>query len=217
MSLVVSIVPFAIGAATNPAALAIELLILSGANRAKARTWAYLFGFVVGLLIFTTIAFLLLGRMSDAGSGQPSVASRIISAVIAVALLALGIKTLIPKKGPKKPSKFAARIAAAKTPAFFGIGLLAMITDASSMILLLPALHEISLANDVVGVKFLATAVLLLIMLLPLVLPVLAVTVLRHRADSVLAKVNGFVSRHQSTINGIVIIVIALLVGYKAI
>ena len=217
MSLVVSIVPFAIGAATNPAALAIELLILSGAHRAKARTWAYLFGFVVGLLVFTAVALLLLGRMSDAGSGQPSVASRIISAVIAVALLALGIKTLIPKKGPKKTSKFAARIAAAKTPAFFGIGLLAMITDASSMILLLPALHEISLANDVVGVKFLATAVLLLIMLLPLVLPVLAVTVLGHRADSVLAKVNGFVSRHQSTINGIVIIVIALLVGYKAI
>jgi hypothetical protein len=216
MSLVASILPFAIGAATNPAALAIELLILSGAHRAKVRTWAYLFGFVVALLIFTAVAFLLLGRMSDAGSGHPSTTSRIISAVIAVALLAMGIKTLIPKKGTKKPSKLAARIANAKTPAFFGIGLLAMITDASSMILLLPALHEISLADDAVGIKTLATAVLLLVMLLPLTLPVLAVTVLGHRADSVLAKINGFVSRHQSTINGIVIIVIALLVGYKA-
>jgi cytochrome c biogenesis protein CcdA len=72
------------------------------------------------------------------------------------------------------------------------------------------------LADDAVGIKTLATAVLLLVMLLPLTLPVLAVTVLGHRADSGLAKTNAYVSRHQSTINGIVIIVIALLVGYKA-
>lgn len=216
MSLVAQMIPFAIGAATNPAALAVELLVLSGRTRPKARTWAYLVGFTVGLLVFTAVAYVLLGRMADAGTGHPSTASRIISGVIAVALLVLAIKTLIPPKEPKKPSKFAARIASARTPAFIGIGLLAMATDASSMVLLLPALHIVSIADDASAVKLTAIAVLLIITLLPLLLPILAVTLLGSRADGALAKISAFVSRHQRVINGVIILIIAALVGYKA-
>lgn len=209
-------IPFAIGAATNPAALAVELLVLSGKSHAKARTWAYLTGFVVGLLAFAAVAYVVLGRIGDAGTGHPSTASRIISGVIALALLALGIKTLIPPKGPTKPSKLATRIASAKTPAFFGIGVLAMATDASSMVLLLPALHIVSISDDGSAMKLTAIAVLLVITLLPLLLPILAVTILGSKADGVLASISAFVSRHQRVINGIVILIIAALVGYKA-
>lgn len=59
-----SIVPFGLGGAVNPTALTVELPILTGKHRPKARAWAYLLGFTVVLIGFVDLFMTVLGRMT---------------------------------------------------------------------------------------------------------------------------------------------------------
>jgi hypothetical protein len=58
---------------------------------------------------------------------------------------------------------------------------------------------------------------LLLIEITPILLPVLAVTVVGHRSDALLARVNGFATRHSRQINAAICLVFAALIAYSAV
>ena len=215
--LILEILPLALGAAVSPTVLMIELLILSGANRPKARAWAFVAGLTV-ILIAVVVLFLTLLSRTSAGANGPSVPVRIVDGAAALLLLVVGIRNLLPSKtqGEKQKSKVASRLETAPLPFYAGVGVVTMLTNASTLILLAPACHDIARSDATTSVKTAATVVLVVIVMLPFVLPVTAVTVLGHRADGVLGYMNRFVSGHSRQLNAGICFVLAALLAWKA-
>lgn len=218
-ALVLSIIPFGLGAAVNPTALTIELLILTGKNRPKARAWAYLLGFTVVLIAFIAVFVTVLGRSTPAQQAGRSMVSTIIDVALVSLLLGLGIRQLRPVKttAERHQSRVAARLQAGGLPTYFVVGMVAMLTDFTTVVFLLPATHEVARSTDPWEVKQLALMVLAVIALIPLLLPALGLTLLGRRADAFLARTNAFVTRYPRQINASVCFFIGALVAYNAI
>lgn len=218
-SLVLSIVPFGLGAAVNPTALTVELLILTGNHRPKARAWAYLLGFTVVLIGFVALFMTVLGRMTPPDQGGRSLVSTIIDIALVTLLVGLAIRQLRPKRttAERHQSRVAARLQSGGLPTYVVIGAVAMLTDFSTLVFLLPATHEIARAADPWQVKQVALLVLVVLAMIPLLLPALGLTLLGKRADSILAKTNAIVTRYPRQINASVCLFIAALVAYNAI
>lgn len=203
----------------NPTALTVELLVLTSKVRPKARAWAYLLGFTVVLIGLVALFVSLLGHVSPHQQSGRSAVSTAIDAVLAVLLFGLGIRQLRPKKtaAEQHQSRVAQRLQAGGLATYFLIGAVAMLTDFTTVVFLIPATHEVAKSTDPMSVQYLALAVLVVIALLPLLVPVLGLTVLGHRADAFLAKVNGFVTKYPRQINASVCFFIGALVAYNAI
>ena len=218
-TLVLQVLPLALGAAVSPTVLMIELLILSGARSPKARAWAFVVGVVVVLVAATALFLTVLSKAPDANGGSPAATWRIVDGVAAALLVALGVRNLLPKKTPgeKHKSRVAERLTTAGLPFYVGIGAVTMLTNFSTLILLAPACHEITKSTEAADVKALATAVLVGIILVPLLAPVLSMTLLGHRSDAVLARLNEVVSSHSRQINAGICFLLGVLLAWKAI
>lgn len=217
----VSVIPFALGASISPAALTVELLILTGKNKPKARAWFYLAGVGAVLGIFALLALTILRNLSDANGGPVNPTTIVVKLLLGVLLAGLGARQLHPAKtqGEKQQSKVEKALATAPLPFFAGIGAIAMLTNFSTLLLFLPGMHEITRSSDTMGMKMIAGAVLFGITMTPLLLPALAVTTLGHKSDSVLASLSGYVAKFSRQINaGICFAFAAILLfdGFKA-
>lgn len=217
--LALSVVPFALGAAVSPTLLTVELMILSGKARPKARAWFFVIGAVTVLLVFSVLCASVLRNATDAGGGPPSPWEATIKAAIAVILLALGLRQLRPRKtvGEQHKSRVAVRLHTARLPFFLGVGAVAMLTNFSTLVLYVPAMHLITRSSDDVATKVAAFAVLVLLTVLPFVLPVLAVTVAGRRSDAMLARLNGFVSRNSRRISALICFSFGAFLIYSAV
>lgn len=218
-SLYVEVLPLALGAAISPGVLTLELLILSGKVQPKLRAWLYLAGAVVILVAFSFLALTVLRNASDATGGPPNPWSITTKAVLALGLLALGLRQLHPKKtlGEVHQSRVKERLQSAKAPVFVLVGMVAMLSNFSTLVLYIPAMHVINLSEDDVPTKITAGIMLLLITITPILLPVLSVSVVGHRSDALLARVNGYATRYSRQINAGICFVFAVLVGYSAV
>ena len=92
-SLFVEVLPFALGAAVSPGVLTLELLILTGKTQPKLRAWLYLLGAVAVLVAFSFLA-LSIPRSPSASGAPPDYWSIGVKAVLALGLLALGLRQL---------------------------------------------------------------------------------------------------------------------------
>ncbi len=100
---------------------------------------------------------------------------------------------------------------------FVVVGMLAMLSNFSTLVLYIPAMHIINVSEDDAATKVTAGIMLLLITITPILLPVLAVTVVGHRSDALLARVNSFTSRHSRQINSAICFVFSALLVYSAV
>ena len=218
-SLVLAIIPFGLGAAINPTALTVELLILTGKRQPKARAWAYVLGFTVVLIGFIALFVTLLGRFTPPAQTGRSLVATVIDIALVALLLGLGIRQLRPAKttAERHQSRVAARLQSGGLPTYVVVGMVAMLTDFTTLVFLLPAAHEVARSTDPWEVKQLALLVLVVIALIPLLLPALGLTLLGRRADAFLARTNAFVTRYPRQINAGVCFFIGALVAYNAI
>jgi len=213
-----SVLPLALGAAVSPTLLTVELLLLSGKTQPKARAWLFAVGATTFLLGFALVCLLFLRKAPDADGGPVNPWSIAIKAVIVLLLVGLGARQLRPSKtaGEQHQSRVAARLQTAKLPFFFVVGLVSMATNFSTLVLYVPAVHEITVSTDDVATKVGVGVMLLVITLAPIYLPVLAVSLLGHRSDAVLAKLNAYVSAHSRQIDAVICFAFAALVAYSA-
>ncbi len=195
--LLLKILPLALGAAISPMLLTVQIFILAGKRSPVLRSWAYTCGALLSLIAVTFIGaslFTFLHRHTG-----PNDVGGVIKTVAALLLLLLAVRAWRNKGGSARALQ--RRLDRAPTWEFLIVGVLAMILNFSSIVLFLPAVHEISHASVDPANKLTAYAVLVGITLLPALAPALLATLLGPKSDTILGKLNAFVTAHGNQIN----------------
>ncbi len=200
------VLPLALGAAVSPTLLAVQLVTLSRRTAPLARAWAVAAGAALVLAGFSVAALLL--AKSAGGSHSRSEAGAIVKLAAASVLVALGARTLLQAPRPPKPERVGPH--PRRQAVAIGAGL--MLTNFSTIALFFPAMHAIGISQVTVADKAVAFALVYIVVLLPVVVPPLAVTLLGQRATPALHALNRFfVAHHQAIGAGICFVFAALL------
>jgi Sap, sulfolipid-1-addressing protein len=211
-ALVASVVPLAIGAAISPTLLALQLLVLTGGNRPLARAWALAAGAALVLAAFSVLGLTVLGHLHPAEHGRHSLRGAVLMFIAAALMAALAVRSLLKRPTPAEhqKSRTAVRLDSAPTGWFVGVGALGMVVNFSTLVLFLPALHEITRAPVGLVGRSASFALLFVITLLPVLAPVVVVSVTGERAAPALNATHGFVTRHARQIGMVIEVVFAV-------
>ena len=123
-----------------------------------------------------------------------------------VLLAALVVRSRIrrPTAGEQQATRITNRLATATTPWFAVFGALGMVVNFSTLLLVLPAVHEITHSTASTTDQAVAFTVTYLIVLLPVLAPVLLATVLGRGADLVLDAAHEWVGRNARTMGTVI-------------
>lgn len=211
-ALLASVLPLAVGAAISPTLVALQLMVLTGATKPVARAWALALGSAFVLGAFSVLGLTVLNRLHPAEHDHHSLRGAVIMFTAAGLLGVLAVRSIArrPTSAEQQTSHTAERLANAPTAWFVGVGALGMVVNFSTLLLFVPALHEITRSPVDLAGRSVAFTVLFVITLLPVLLPVGLVTVVGPRADPVLAATHRFVSGHARQIGVVIEVVFAV-------
>lgn len=191
------VIPLAAGAAVSPAVLTLQLVTLSGGVSPRARSWAIAAGYTAVLAGLSVVGLLL--AASTGGSDTPSETEAAVKLAAAVVLAVLGVRILT--RPPKAPTDHGEADSEPHLGRHAAIGGVLMITNVTTAVLYIPAIHDAGVADISTADKAAAIALVLAITSIPAVAPPLAVTLLGQRAQGGLTKLNGFTTRHKRAID----------------
>ena len=215
-SLLGDVLPLAFGAAVSPTLLGMQLLVLTGRRSPLARAWAVVVGCAFVLGVFGVLAGTVL---QGGGHHRASVTSGVIKLAAAGLLAFLGVRQILrrPTAGEKHKDATGSRFANAATPSYVWIGALAMLVNFSTLILFIPAVHDVTRSRVPFPDQVVAFAALALITLLPALVPPLIVGAMGKRADPLLDRLNRAVTRHARQIGAAICFAFAVYLGVKGI
>lgn len=216
-SLLVAVLPLALGAAVSPTLLAMQLLVLTGTTHRLGRAWALTLGAALVLAAFSLLCVTALQRVRPHQSGHKSATDAAVLLASGALLGLLALRSLVhqPTVGEQQPSRMSKHLSTASTAWFVGVGALGMVVNFSTLLLVLPAMHEITHSTAATAAKVAVYAVLYVIVLLPVLVPVLAVTVLGPGADRALDATHVWVGVHSRTIGVVIEVVFAVYLVIK--
>jgi hypothetical protein len=216
-ALLASVLPLAVGAAISPTLLALQLLVLTGATRPRARAWALAAGSALVLAAYSALGLTVLNHLHPAKHGEHSLRGAVIMFTAAGSLTLLAVRSLAhrPTTADHHTSRTATRLATAPTGWFMGVGALGMVVNFSTLVLFLPALHEITRSSAGLADRVVAFALLCVITLAPVLAPVILVTVLGARATPALEATHSFVTRHARQIGIVIEVVFAAYLVWR--
>lgn len=209
--------PFAIGAAVSPAILALVVLLLASGQHALRRTWLMALGGTVFTAVFVLICRTILVQVSSSSGPRP--ADRIIEGLLAVALALLAIRAITakPRSSSEHPSHVKAALAKDRWWMYVVLGVVGMSLNLSTLLIVLAGSHHITVSGGDESAKVLAALLLLLGACLPLLLPPLLVSLGGRHSTHFLERLNAYMTTHQKAINAGILLVLAALLGWKAI
>lgn len=209
----------ALGAAVSPGLFAIVLLILASDDRPRARAWFYLLGVGTVIVLSTFVGIVGVRRAQEALTGVPLPLSVAVRVAATMALLVLGWRTLRPTTpgSPAQHPGLETRLRTARPPIFYILGVATMLTNWSTLLLYLGALEVVNASATSTAVRGFASCVVFLITVGPLLLPVVAVTLLGHRSERILARLGQVVGRHANQLISAIYFLIAALVAVSAV
>ena len=200
-----SVLPLALGAMISPTLLTLQVLVLSSPTRPRLKAWALTLGAAITLALFSVLGVTVLNHVAgnQADSAQTSWTYIVIRIVCGALLAVLGLRQLrgTPTPGEQHQSRVSKRLAGANPGWFLAVGVVGMLTDVSSLVLFLPALHDITQSSADDATKIAVFAFLFFMVMVPLFIPVLLISLLGHKADGLLASLNRFVSANSRRIN----------------
>ena len=204
--LLVAVLPLALGAAVSPTLLALQLLVLSGSTHRLARAWSLTLGAALVLGAYSILCATALQRVRPHHTGHRSATDAAVLLASGVLLGALAARSLVrrPTVGERHTSRIGDRLASAPTPWFVGVGAIGMLVNFSTLLLVLPAIHEITRSTATPSAQVVAFVLLYVIVLLPVLAPVLLVTFLGAGADRVLDATHALVERNARTLGTVI-------------
>lgn len=213
--LLAQVIPLAVGAMISPVLLIVQVLTLTGREKPVARAIAIAAGSAVTLLAITAVLATAAAGIQVEHQTGPDPVGAAIRGVCALVLLALGARSLARRGSPQGDR--GKRLANVKTRGYFVVGLLAMLSNVTSLVLYIPAMHLIVHANVDGGGKLAATAMLFAFTMLPLWLPLAMTLSLGSRSTAVLSRLNAVVTKHTEVINAVICFAFAAYLTYGAI
>ncbi|MFM7064004.1 MAG: GAP family protein [Actinomycetes bacterium] len=203
--------PLAAGAACSPAVLIVQMLVLTKGPARLARAWLFTLGNLVMAVMWMTIGIV---AFSAAHPGGPSPAARTTTGVVhlvgAALLLALAAKNFYMPDGDVAPDKTGADDDTAHYGKAFLLGVGIMAANLTTVVLLVPATHDIAVSRATGTAKLVACAVLAVAAILPALRPPLLVTVGGDGGRRRLDQEAGWMNRHQHRINAVVCVAFAV-------
>lgn len=216
-ALLASVLPLAIGAAISPTLLALQLVVLTGATKPLARAWVVAVGSALVLATYSVLGLTVLQHLHPAKLGHHSLRGAIIMFVAGGLMMVLAVRSLLRRPTPAEQhkSRTASRLETAPTFWFLGVAAVGMVVNFSTLVLFLPALHEITRSTVGLLDRSVVFGFLYIITLLPVLIPVGLVTILGDRADPVLDATHTFVTRHARHIGVVIEVVFAVYLVWK--
>jgi len=214
--LLTSVIPLALGAAISPTVLAANVIILGG-RRAITRGLVFTAGFA------TVLAGLTVSGLVITHHAQPS-ATRVqithdVYGLLGVVLLSLAVISLLrsrTKSDTGTPVHTSKPEVDRGLFAVFALGFGLMISNLSTILLYLPAMHTVSGSSASTGAKITAVAVAALITSIPATAPLLLRIALPKRSAPIFGAINRFVTDHQRAITITVEIAFGAYLIYRA-
>jgi len=215
-ALLASVLPLAIGAAISPTLLTLQLVVLTGATKPLARAWVVAVGSALVLATYSVLGLTVLQHLHPAKLGHHSLRGAIIMFVAGGLMMVLAVRSLLRRPTPaeQQKSRTASRLETAPFW-FLGVGAVGMVVNFSTLVLFLPALHEITRSTVGLLDRSVMFGFLYIITLLPVLIPVGLVTILGDRADPVLDATHTFVTRHARHIGVVIEVVFAVYLVWK--
>ena len=210
------VVPLALGAAVSPAVLTAIVLILGG-RRAIARGTAFTAG-VLTVLGALTASGLLITHHSHPSATRTHITHDVYG-LLGVVLLSLAIISMLrahTHSDTDTPVHTSDPETSSGLLAVFGLGFGLMISNLSTILLFLPAMHAVSDSSVSTATKAAAVAVTLLITSIPVTVPMLLRICLPRRSVPIFGAINRFVTEHQRAITISVEIGFGLYLIYRA-
>jgi hypothetical protein len=207
------VMPLALGAAISPVILLVQMATLTTGQQRMARAWAVAAGTAVALVGWGVAGWALVNRLPTPRSG-PDAAAAAVDLALALVLVALGLRSLTqrhdPPPAPRSGSEHSARLAAS-----FAIGLVAMATNVTTVVLFLPAVRDVARSQLSVADSALVLVVVLAVVTVPAWLPVLAVALGGAAGRRLLDRVGAVASSHHAMIAAVVSFGFALYLGWN--
>ena len=202
-NLLAAVLPLALGAAVSPTLLALQLLVLSGGAHRLVRAWALATGAALVLAAFSLVCVTALARVRP-HHGHKSATDATILIASGVLLGALAIRSRIrkPTVGERHTSRISDRLTVAPSVWFVGVGAVGMVVNFSTLLLVLPAVHEITHSTADTTAKATVFVVLYVIVLLPVLVPVVAAQLLgaRGRTAPSMRRTGGWGATHGPSV-----------------
>ena len=193
----------AVGIAISPFPIIAIILVLLSA-RAKVNAPFFVLGWVVGLIVTTSIGYFLIGAGSSSSSSKgPSEASLILQLVLGVLFAILAIVEFRKRPRPgtqQKEPKFFAKLDNLTFFVALGLGLALAVVNAKNLPLALMAGAEMAGVAGSGGGGVAAIVVFALIASSTLILPTLIVLLLGKRVEKQLTDIKDWLLSHNSAI-----------------
>ena len=214
--LLISVLPLGLAAAVTPTLFALQILVVSGPNWQR-RALAVTLG--SGAVFAVIFALFLAGltQLPDAGTGTTSPIAHWVELGSGVVLLGLAVWLLRPH--PNADAKLEAKVRGyadhASPLVFAGLAAYMSVTDFSSLVVLIPALHLVTASAVPLVAQGVVVLILFGLVMVPLWVPPLAVRLAGQRGVHALNRLYAALMNHQLQVMGVVALLLGVLLVYR--
>ena len=210
METLLYVIPLGIGAAFTPSLLALQILV-TGQDAWARRAIAVASGSALAFGIFGLLIILGFKQLPTPDASGTDLVGGIIrlAAAVVLALSAIYLFTPHPVLQKDVEARIQGYVQRSGVVMIFMIAFLLSIKDMSSFVMLVPALHEIAIAPNVIE-GAIALVVLYVLALSPVLIPIAIRVFFDKKSMDPMAKVYRFTMDHQFQIVGVVATLLAI-------
>lgn len=210
-----AVFPLAIGAALTPTLFGLQMIVVSGPRR-RVRAVAVMLGAAGVFAGIFALGLLGLNRLPDANSGTAGATESMVELVAGVALVAVSVWLVVERPGLsgrggrrlRSYSEHASPVVFAALAAYMSV------TDVSSIVILLPALHMVTVSTQPLWADGFVVAFLYVSVLLPVWLPPMVLWAGGERAAALLGRMHSVLIRNEARVMGALMAVIGAVLIY---
>lgn len=224
-STLLKVLPLALGGAISPVILLLQITTLASRSHRVGRSLVVLASNI--LVVAVIVAVVAIGDHQTTGDLSSDSSTSAIAAwiriVLSILLAATGIRLIIEQRQanasgtPDTPSTTKDEGTAGqplRATRYFVIGLGAMVSNATTIVLLIPAAHTVATANLRASESLLLYGIVMVIVLLPSYLPLLVFAALGERGPDMMDRFGDWLRTHQRTIGIVISLGFALYLGW---
>jgi threonine/homoserine/homoserine lactone efflux protein len=210
------LLPLAVGVAISPIPIIAVILMLL-APKAGGTSAGFLVGWIVGIVVATTLFLLLAGTLDLGSGGEPSAAASWVALVLGALLLLLAARQWRGRPSPgSEPAlpKWMTAIDGFTAGKAFGLGLALSAINPKNLLMCVAAGSTIAGGSLSAGGDVAAVAVFTLLAASTVIVPVVGYAVGRKRMAGPLESLRGWLTTHNVAVMATLLLVIGVvLVG----